>query len=299
MPYNYDMIRFDEHWQWERFRDAMSQLAQRNEKEYIDLLSFVGKADQVVGRIVSRDMGVDSDRPQDYVFAILAVRSFRLATGAVDLALRGYSDLGPNLVRTIWEIGIRLMDMQDNEPAAAYGFLLQGVHEKIEQLEADLADLKAHNQPVGFIEINLNNIKAHRDELSRIALKRGVDPEKARRRFGKTNFHDVCQRYGGAKGYKVSYGYLSSFVHEKNASTNEFLLSDRGMAQFNLGPNPDSNYAGVFDPLRYMILVLGFISDFLGDAQLALDTKSLAGELEAVRKRLEEEYMKKRTIKGT
>jgi hypothetical protein len=70
-------------WEWRHFREVMCGFAAKNETRAAPLLEFFGKCDRIVGRILSRPLGIDSDRPQDYVIAILSARAFRLTTGAV------------------------------------------------------------------------------------------------------------------------------------------------------------------------------------------------------------------------
>src|SRR2546421_8875326 len=97
---------------WYQFRHVMGWLAKDYEKRAKPLLDLFREFDDLVGLFTLRELGYGSERPHDGVACTLAVRAFRLTTGAIHLALSGYSDATPNLTRTVWEIGIRLLDMR-------------------------------------------------------------------------------------------------------------------------------------------------------------------------------------------
>lgn len=274
-------------WEWRHFREVICAFAAKNEKKAAPILEFFGACDRIVGRIVSRPLGIDSDRPQDYVVAILAARAFRLTTGAVFLDLSGYPDLGPNLVRTVWEIGIRLIAMHEDPRQAAYGFLLHSSAEKLAYLEAEIAYRRSSGEALGLLEANLDLRRKHQEEVCNAARKRGMDPVEAQKRFGKLNVRAVCERVGIEKAYKVTFAFYSSFVHEKNAATHEFLESDRGVARFELGPLVETPLAGTFDALKTLFLVLGFAADLLEDSALSRETKGLSKRFDAALDQLE------------
>jgi hypothetical protein len=275
-------------WEWRHFREVICRFAAKNETRAAPLLEFFGTCDRIVGRIVSRPLGIDSHRPQDYVIATLAARAFRLTTGAVFLDLSGYPNLGPNLVRTVWEIGIRLIDMHEDPRKAAYGFLLHSVSEELRHLEAEIAYRRSSGEALGFLEANAHSRARHREEVRDAAQKRGIDPNEAEERFGKLNVRVVCERVGIEKAYKTTFAFYSSFVHEKNAATPEFLESDRGLARFELGPLVGTPPAGTFDALKTLVLVLGFAADLLEDSALSKDTKVLSKELDETLRELEQ-----------
>jgi len=89
-------------------------------------------------------MSYASDRPQDFVVPTLSVRAFRLAISSIQLALSGYVDSVPNLDRTIFEIGIRLLDISTDPIAASLAYLIQGAHEEISTMEIELAYRRQH-----------------------------------------------------------------------------------------------------------------------------------------------------------
>ena len=114
-----------------------------------------------------------------------------------------------------------------------------------------------------------------------------MDPVEAQKRFGKLNVRAVCERIGIPRAYKVTFAYYSSFVHEKNEATYEFLESDERLARFELGPLVETPLAATLDALKTLFLVLGFAADLLEDSNLSGETKVLSRKLDAAFDQLE------------
>jgi hypothetical protein len=253
-------------WNW--FRTNMASCMEESEQTCLPLLKLFDQFDEAILKITNRDMAIDSERPQDYVVPLLAVRSFRLAVSAVSLALSGYLDSGPNLERTIFEIHMRLLDMSSDPAGASLAFLMQAQMEEISIVRIELDYRQAHCLHVHNLAINLRTMEQHLELLRGIAKKRGHDPQSLIDRYGKVNIHDVCRRFGIEKAYSVNYAFACGYVHEKNIASSQFSYDSYERRVFELGIVQEGIAAGVSDALIGLSAVLSSAARLLKDTLL-------------------------------
>lgn len=221
-------------WSW--FRREIQESVAFSERHAGGFLNLVEEVDALLGSILARPTSPLSDRPQDYVVSILVTRAFRLTISSLYIGFGGYPDSGTNLERTIWEIGIRLLDMTAAPAAAALGFLLDGAASEIAQIEAELAHRQVNGQPVHLLPQNRERLQGQQNTLECAARDKGLDPERIRRAHGKLNIRDVCKRFGIEKAYLVDCAFTTAYVHEKNAASSSYVIEKEDDRQFHLGP---------------------------------------------------------------
>lgn len=146
-----ELRKFD--WNW--YHENLIRCVQNAEPNCQYLLDLIEEFDSVAKGLTERDMSIDSDRPHDYIVPVLAVRSYRLAISAIWNALSGFPDSVPNLIRTIFEIGIRLLDMTDDPVAASLGYLMQGAQEEVSTIQEELNFRRENGHECGNLEKNL------------------------------------------------------------------------------------------------------------------------------------------------
>lgn len=221
-------------WSW--FRDEIHKAVGFSERYCPAFLDLVKEMDSIVGAILARPTSPLADRPQDYVVSVLVTRAFRLTISSLYIGLGGYPDSGTNLERTVWEIGIRLLDMTEAPVAAALGFLLDGTASEIGQVEALLDHRQRNGLPVHRLPRNLERLRKHYEVLGRLARERGLEPELVRRTHGRLNVREVCKRFGVDNAYLVDYALTTGYVHEKNLATSDYVIERKDERQFHLGP---------------------------------------------------------------
>jgi hypothetical protein len=254
----------------------MDICASHSELECLPLLELINEFDAIVNGMVQREMSYGSERPQDFVVPILAVRAFRLGISSIRLALSGYTDSASNIHRTIYEIGIRLLDMEQDPVAASLGFLLQGAFEEISTMRAEFEYRENEHLKTHHLSINIQTLKKHRNLLCEIAKNRGYDPETIRKRFGKLNVREICQRYGIEKSYLVDYAYFSSYIHEKNVATSHFYSESADSRNFEFGPISEDISYSIADTMNNTIRVIEFGCIILKDKILIERTQELS-----------------------
>ena len=239
----------------------------------------------IVIKMVHRPMSYASDRPQDFVVPILSVRAFRLAISSIQLALSGYVDSVPNLDRTIFEIGIRLLNMTTDPIAASLAYLMQGANEEISTMEVELAYRKQHGLEAINLPTNLKHMHKYVENLQVLCRNRGIDPEVARKKHGKLNIREICRKFGIEKAYLVNYAYTSSYIHEKNVATADFYYESPGSRNFEMGPIPQAISYAIADSLMNLALVLEIGCKILEDEGLIHRS---AGLVQSVKERISE-----------
>jgi hypothetical protein len=244
----------------------MVELAVRNEPRLARLYELVREYDEFVGVVLDRPHGLDTAHPQDYLASVLLVRSFRLMVGGLWLAASGYSDLSPNLGRTIWEIGIRLFYSQKEPVAAALPFFAYAADSDLASMEAELRHRRSRDEPVGKLPANCERVRAYRTWLESLAVAKGVDLPKALNLFGRLNLRQACREMGVEKAYLVDYAFASGHVHERNLTTVSFLAVSEGVGQYDLGPAEQADIDAVSaDLLRDFSLVAEGAARLVGD----------------------------------
>lgn len=260
-------------WHW--FRQHMKKCSESSEPDCHPLLDLVQECDVIVVKMVHRPMSYASDRPQDFVVPTLSVRAFRLAISSIQIALSGYVDSVPNLDRTIFEIGIRLLDISTDPIAASLAYLIQGAHEEISTMEVELAYRRQQSIEAINLPINLKRMKKYLEELQVLSRRRNIDPDLARKKHGKLNIREICRKFDIEKAYLVDYAYTSSFVHEKNVATAEFYEGSPGSHKFEMGPIPKAIPYAIADILMSLSLVLEIGCKILEDDELILRSVGL------------------------
>ena len=239
------------------------------------MLDLVHECDEIVGKMVGRPLSYASDRSRDFVVSVLAVRAFRLAISSLQVALSGYVDSTSNLDRTVFEIGIRLLDISTAPEAASLGYLMQGATEEISVMEVELAHRTRNGTETVNLPANLNREREHLEDLRKLCIEKGIDPELALKKHGKLNVRETCRKFGIEKAYLVDYALDSSHVHEKNVATSHFHSESTASHEFELGPIPVAVPHAVADTLRNLSLVLEIGCQILEDQELIRRTADL------------------------
>jgi hypothetical protein len=255
-------------YKWDEFRKIMTRMCKVRSDEWNELLKIHEELDQIALGIATRPMNL-REGIVAYVLALLSTRSFRIATGGVYLAASGYPDLVPNLTRTSWEIGLRILTMQEDPIAAAYGYLLHGVTTEIGTVEAEIEHRAKSGEELGNLRRNLESLNSYRKDLEKLAIEQGRDPLKAKNKFGKLNVRQTCERLGIEKAYHVTYAWDSGFVHESNIASSDFTSQYRAEWCFDLGPLVEVPSEDAVDALRQCSFVLLWSADILGETDLA------------------------------
>jgi len=246
--------------------------------EWQEILKIYGELDRIIIGITTRTMNL-SEGIVAYVLALLSTRSFRLATGAVYLATSGYPDLVPNLNRTSWEIGLRILAMKEDPVAASYGYLLHGASTEIKVIEVEIEHREKFGEEPGFMHKNLKSLKLYRKMLEELCIAQNRDPLTALNKFGRLNVRQVCKRLGIEKAYSVTFSWDSGFVHGNNITSDQFVYDHGPDVHFDLGPLLDSPDAGIIDALRQCSFVLFWSADIIDDQELASSARSCVDQL--------------------
>jgi len=265
---------------WSAFRVAMADLAARNEPRCLKLYALIEPFDTYVSEVITRPHGINSERPQDYLACVLLVRSFRLAIGGLLLAACGYSELSPNLERTIFEIGIRLFYSQRDPVAAALGFFIYAARQEAEAIEAELVHRRSRSEDLERFQENYESTRGRKDWLETAAKARGIDVAKAVATFGKLNIRKVCREIGIEKAYHVDFAFASGHVHGRNLATESFLSVSGTIGEYELGPAEGGPVCeATFDILRTFCLVAEGAARLVEDKSAIVKAKRLRTQL--------------------
>lgn len=265
---------------WASFRGVMAELAAISEQRYAELYRCVERYDRFVGRIVNRPHGIDTERPQDYLACVLTPRAFRLMIGGLWVSSCGYTDLSPNLGRTIWEIGVRLYYAQLDPISASLGFFSHADRRNLEALEVELAHRRSNGEAVRYLDQNCANLRRHHEWLTSVAASKGIDIKKAADKFGNMNVRQACQAIGIEKAYLVDYVLDSGHVHERDVTTDSFM-SVRGRAgEYELGPSRiDAIPYATFDILRNFAIVADAAARLVEDKEAIAEAREILDSL--------------------
>jgi hypothetical protein len=221
-------------------------------------------------------MSYASDRPQDFVVAVLSVRAFRLTISSLHLALSGYPDSSTALDRSVFEIALRLLDLTRAPEAASLGYLIQGAAEEISTMNAEIEHRNRKGVPSGNLPKNLQRMQEHVQLLEDLCRAKGIDPELARKQHGRLNFRETARDFDIERAYLVDYAYASSHVHEKNVATPVFYSETPESRNLELGPAIEEAVHAVPDSLKYLTTVLEVASKILDDRELVHRAESLS-----------------------
>lgn len=262
-------IDHKEYWNWDEFRAAMDEHLSSHKHESKDLLQLVQECDKIVSKIVDRPLSYAYGRPQDFVVALLTTRSFRLCISAIRISLSGYPETAPNLIRTIWEIGLWLFLIQNDPIGASLGFLLSGVEQEIQMMEYDFQHRWGKKEHLGNLPKNLQTWKDYQETLEGIICKHGLSLEDIRKKYRRLSPWKVCKNLGFERSYKISYAFMSGHVHERGFANEAFLdESQSGVRKFVLGPVCSGCTEGVVDALSTLIANLCGAAAIVGESDL-------------------------------
>jgi hypothetical protein len=141
-------------------------------------------------------------------------------------------------------------------------------------------------------------MQKHVQLLEGLCRAKGIDPEQARKRHGRLNFHQTARNFGLEKAYLVDYAYASSHVHEKNVATSVFYFETPESRNFNLGPVPDEAVHAVPDSVKYIMTVLEVASKIIDEKELVHRSESLSASYVDILSRLMEEKAEEKEEKG-
>lgn len=271
IKYIYNMQQTDnkEYWKWDEFKAAMDEHLLSHEHETEDLLQLVQECDKIVSKIVDRPLSYAHERPQDFVVALLATRSFRLYISTIRISLSGYPEIAPNLTRTIWEIGLWLFLIQNDPIGASLGFLLSGVEQEIEIMENDIQQRSDEKKHLGNLPKNLQTWKDYKETLEDIIRKHGLSLEAIWKKYKRISPWKVCKNFGLEHAYKINYAFMSGHVHERGFANEVFLdESQSDVRKFVLGPVCSGCIAGVVDALYTLIANLCVAAAIIGEFDL-------------------------------
>jgi hypothetical protein len=256
----------DYSWPW--FHQETKRVAEIAEREpaALTLLAFLPEFGAVLEEILARPSSPLSDRPQDYVAALLASRSFRLTIGAIQLSLSGYPDSAVNLQRTVWEVHIRCLDLTRDSVAGALGFLLDGVAAEIKEMQTLFARLEKKKQPTQVLAIHLKHGEDRWQALAERARAFGFDPKVIQKQRGHLNVFEVCKDFEIEDAYRLDYAHGSGHVHEKNRASPLFVTQNENERVFELGPVVGLHtLASIADTLTNLSRVLWTIGKIVDD----------------------------------
>lgn len=269
----------DEAKKWTWFREAGLEALRTTEPKLKQLLDLIEEEDRLLSNLLDRETSWASERPQDYVSCVLSARAFRLTVSAIFISLSGYPDTAPNLIRSIWEISVRLLDLCDNPVSGALGYLLKGSTDEIRMMETELKHFLDTKANIGQLETNLQTCKDDRTKLRATASSHGLDPDLIEKRHGKMNVKKICARNGIEKSYKVDYTFGSLFAHSHHASMDGLIQNYENARLFILGPNTEETGGMVSDAISYMALVLDIAARIVGDTLLVKRTENLSSKI--------------------
>lgn len=241
-------------WGWEDFKLELIKFISNQEKRYQKILLFLKECDEIVVKIINRPLSFVGARPQDFVVASLVTRSFRLSLVALFAGLAGYEDAVPVLLRPLYEIGLRLLQIERDPIPASLGYLLGGVREEIRIAESWLQHLRSTNQPIGNLEDNIRNLKGYIQNLEQELKTHGLSPELVEKDYGKLNIKRVAKDFGiNEHFYNTGFGFMSGYVHERGFAMDDYCLEIPDCRLFALGPfakNPGTIIDVFLDLLR-------------------------------------------------
>ena len=144
------------HWRW--YLRNMAQCADTYSGKARELFDLVEYCDEIIGRIISREMSFFSNRPQDYLASTLAVNSFRIAICGLYISSSGYWDVSPILNRTLWETGIRLFHIQSDPVKLSLAFCLHSKWNEIKAVSTEIEFRNSNSIDMEYLESNYRSL---------------------------------------------------------------------------------------------------------------------------------------------
>jgi len=217
----------------------MTECLEQNLTVHGSLFSLVIEFEHILVDLISLYGKQSPARIQDYVALLLAVGAFRSGISGIYMSLSGYPDSARNLNRTILEIWIRLMYMSDDPEATAIGYLLYGKGKEIWSLQAEIAFRESRGMECGEFRTNLIALERQNENLKKLALDAGLDPEETRRKYKIAGVRKMVKDLGIPelkRCYEVDYRYDCDYAHSNSASSHLFALHFGDKVTFDIGP---------------------------------------------------------------
>lgn len=210
-------------------------------------------------------MSYKGDRPHDFVVASLITRSFRLAIMALYAGLAGYEDAVPVLMRPVYEMGLRLLQINSEPIPASLGYLLGGVREEIRIAKSWLQHVRDDDQPAGNLERNIEELLDYAQDLEKEMEIHGLSPERVEKQYGKLGVKRVAEDFGIDESYyDVSYGFMSGYVHERGFAFDDYHFETLTQRVFAVGPysrNPEAIVDVFLDLLRNLAVAASIVGE--------------------------------------
>jgi hypothetical protein len=250
-------------WGWNKLRLEIFKFFERQEWRFQQYLPLIKECDEIAVKIINRPLSPFGSRPQDFVTASLTTRSFRLFLTSLLASFSGYGDSSPVLLRPLYEIGIRLLQIEKDPIPASYGYLLSGVKEEIKIGESWFQHLNNSKQASGNMENNLQNLKDYVQAIEKEIQKHGLSAEKVLKEYGKISVKTVSKKLGIEDHfYDVSFGFMSGYTHERGFGLDDYSFEMSEVRVFQLGPiynNPGSIMDTFHNLLRNLITAASIV----------------------------------------
>jgi hypothetical protein len=283
----------DDVYNWDWFLRNMAVYANNNieSEKWKDIIPYIKNFDEIVGKIVCRKMSFFTDRPQDYVAAIISMNAFRIAIGGFYISSSGYPDVAPILNRVLWEISIRLHYICSNPVELSLAYMLNSKLDEIKAEESEVLYRKENNINYTIFKRaksaqleKLNQIRIHTQKL-------GYDPDIIQKNYMKTRLKTICVKlddiYGVKcfeKAYNVNYKIDSGYSHGGEQASYSFLTPDLEKLEFNFGPlNSDEGLWAAIDIISSLATVASVASEIMNDSLLQDECHKLLDNLNNIR----------------
>ena len=258
-------------WDWESFLEELMPYVERFSGDWEGLFDVLTECKAIWGEIVEREAGIESDRPQDFVAAILATQSFRVALSDLLLQISGYSDEAVGLDRTLDEIWLRLSLLVEEPEKGALGFYYAYVCLEIEVLRMHLSRSRPGEEGLleGFRE-DLGRLEEYREQVRRLITDRGHRAGELKDRYGKVRMAQAARALDPETGREQRFraATQSAYIHARGFGIDRFILSHTPRRVFSIGP--------VYDNLT-IIRIRETIGQLLNNLELASSLVGIRG----------------------
>lgn len=265
----------DRNWNWENYRSKIFEFIGNNEDKFQEVMPFIKDCDDIVKKIIDRPLSYVGKRPQDFVVASLVTLSFRLSIIALIAGSGGYEDAVPILLRPLYEISLRLLQIEHKPIAASLGYLLGGVREEIRINESWLKYLRNTKEPIGKLEKNIKTLKNYAQIIVKEITAHGFSPEHVVKKYGKISPKGVANDFQiGEHFYNTNYGFMTGYVHARGFAFDDYYQEEPNQRLFILQPC-DNNSGTIFDIFVSLIRNLNKAASIVGDADLEARTTEI------------------------
>jgi hypothetical protein len=270
-------------WNWESFLEELMPYVERFSGDWEGLFGVLAECKLIWGEIVEREAGIESDRPQDFVAAILATQSFRVALSDLLLQVSGYSDEAIGLDRTLDEIWLRLSLLVEEPEKGALGFYYAYVCLEMDVLRMHLSRPRAGEENLlkGFRE-DLARLEDYREQVRKLIGERGYRAKELKERYGKVRLAKAARALDPEAGrdHRFRAAAQSAYIHARGFGIDRFILSHTPRRVFSIGP--------VYDNLTIMRIreTIGQLLDNLELASILVGIQGIGPRAAGARDRL-------------